>query len=106
LVVGSVTGGPQRNAARVAWLSGSGWSVRSPVLGRGWVSSSLSAVACASVRFCVAVGQYTTRRAGPLLFAERWDGTRWRQMPIRTPTSVPDETLTGLACASAALCTA
>jgi hypothetical protein len=63
----------------------------------------LSAVSCASARFCAAVGSYTHAGRSQVL-AESWNGARWSL--AGTPALPGTSQLAGVSCASARLCLA
>jgi hypothetical protein len=59
----------------------------------------LNAVACASVTYCLAVGQDVTDHRG---FAEVWDGTTWRMIPA--PNEGTPEALWDVTCFAVGRC--
>ena len=78
-----------------ASASGSGWAKvpsPNPVAPTGqlfWVS-------CPGVSTCMAVGTYVEPSGAGVSPAERWDGARWRQLPIPNPPSAAVSTLLGV----------
>jgi len=57
--------------------NGRRWLIRSTPNPPGAMRSYLDGVSCASSRYCVAVGYFSSSSQGPVSFAERWDGRRW-----------------------------
>jgi hypothetical protein len=72
---------------------------------------TLAGVSCASARFCVAVGDYSSgagARPSPAFrdrtLAEAWDGSRWRIVHTASPTN--RSALSGASCNSPRACMA
>jgi hypothetical protein len=59
------------------------------------VASRLDAVSCSGPSRCVAVG-YTMTASGDVSFADSWNGTRWRLLPLSYPAGSTD--LFGVSC--------
>ena len=68
--------------------------------------TELSGVSCPSPAACFAVGDYFRTKAGPgyVALAERWDGTRWAQLPA--PSVRGANFLVAVSCHSAVACMA
>src|SRR5438128_2358635 len=65
----------------------------------------LSADACTSPAFCVAVGSY--RKPGTqVTLAEAWNGTAWTTQTTPNPAGATASQLSGVSCSSATACTA
>jgi hypothetical protein len=61
-------------------------------------------VKCVSSSFCMAVGSYNTSTSyNEVMFAERWNGTAWKILPISSPAS---GNLDAVACTTATNCIA
>ena len=64
----------------------------------------LQSVKCISSSFCMAVGSYFTSTSNTgFMFAERWNGTAWKILPIPNPAS---SNLDAVACTTASNCIA
>lgn len=63
--------------------------------GNASLASALTAVSCSGRSRCVAVGRGPTA-SGDVSFADSWNGTRWRPLPLRYPAGSID--LTGVSC--------
>jgi hypothetical protein len=89
--------------------NGSTWSIVPLPNEPGEQLSLLTSISCTAADDCVAVGGYggTLVRPGGSTLAESWDGSTWSIVP--TPNVAGAKTtdgLSGVACASAALCMA
>jgi hypothetical protein len=85
--------------------NGTSWSVV-PSPNRGTGNNVLSAVACVSAADCTAVGSYRSSGASPSkTLIESWHGTGWSVVPSPS-RGTHDNALGGVACVSAANCTA
>ena len=91
--------GPPTTRALLEQWNGTAWtSLVAPVPNAATVSE-LAHLACASTRFCVAVGDATVGSQQTLI--EQWDGSRWTVVPVAVAGS-----LAGVACANATDCVA
>src|SRR5215472_8881812 len=59
------------------------------------LARQLTGVSCSGPSRCVAVG-HTTTATGDVSFADSWNGTRWRLLPLSYPTGSTE--LTGVSC--------
>ncbi len=95
-------------------FDGSTWTRQSVPLPAGAIGAELNAVSCRSVRFCLAVGEYstadTTLQTGNDSFAARYDGTAWTSQALnitdggqRWPGGTDE---TAISCASTTYCVA
>jgi hypothetical protein len=84
---------------------GADWSIVPAPSPAGAAGSTLTAVSCTSSSSCIAVGSLTNRAGFPApgTLAERWDGERWRVVPM---PSMPGSALNGVSCSSRSACTA
>jgi len=84
---------------------GSAWHIMFPLVPSPAPAAVLQSVACASRTSCLAVGDTNTSGDhGPVfgkLFAEKWNGSTWRMVPIDDPGRA---TLAKVSCASATSC--
>ena len=84
---------------------GSAWHITFPLVPSAAPAAVLQSVACVSRTSCLAVGDTNTSGdQGPVfgrLFAEKWDGSTWRMVPIADPGRA---TLVKVSCASARSC--
>ena len=99
----------QGGLAVLRW-NGRRWSMRSLPTPRG-ATAVLSAVSCATLRDCEAVGwsnYNSSESAQTVVLAERWNGRRWAIQPSDfTPEpGGEDSALSAVSCASRAGCTA
>lgn len=69
-----LVGVPKAGAAATVVRNGSGDS-----------EFSLSGVSCPSSSDCMGVGSYAARSGASVPFAEQWNGTSWRAIPISAP---------------------
>jgi hypothetical protein len=84
---------------------GASWHIMFPLVPSPAPASVLAAVSCVSRASCLAVGDTSTSGDhGPVfgkLFAEQWDGSTWRMVPVADPGRA---VLTAVSCASARSC--
>jgi hypothetical protein len=85
--------------------NGSRWRIQPTPDPRGAAVSSLWGVSCTAPSSCTAVGVRVNQAGASRPLAERWDGSRWRIQPTPNP-SQGGGILYGVACTSAASCTA
>lgn len=88
------------NAVGLAVASGAG-----PASAATTAPASLNGVSCPSATFCMAVGA-TTPTMSTRLAAERWDGHRWRRLPVPRPAGVSFVGLDAVSCPSITECVA
>jgi hypothetical protein len=74
-------------------------------------SGELLGAACTGPKNCIAVGRSFSesgdwRRGPSRAFAERWDGTRWRIIPVPHPSGAASSALSAVACRNAVECIA
>ncbi|MGN6169419.1 MAG: hypothetical protein ACTHQQ_14800, partial [Solirubrobacteraceae bacterium] len=87
--------------------NGTGWSIQRTPSPHGLAGSALTAVACPSASVCIAVGFLNNRFGNAKrLFAERWNGVRWKIVAVPGPSGAAGSFLGGLACTSASACVA
>ena len=72
----------------------------------GSVQSELSAVSCASMRSCVAVGNTQPSKPPTVPLAEVWDGRTWAVTPVPNLANVDTSVLSGVSCTSGRSCVA
>ena len=85
--------------------NGTSWTAHPVPIPSGMTSPDLSAVSCTSTSFCAAAGTYFDPSTSALvLFAERWNGSSWREQSV--PGSAHWQILTSVSCVSAASCEA
>jgi hypothetical protein len=87
-----------------AW-SGTGWTVQTTPNPAGATGSALDAVSCSSASACTAVGLFSDA-SGTHTLAEARDGTAWTIQSTPDPPGAVYSVLDGVACNSAAVCTA
>jgi len=81
---------------------GASWHLGFPRVPRGAAASELRAVSCASPSDCLAIGDTGAGGAGSgRLFAERWNGSTWRMVPIADPGRA---VIPAMSCPSAKSC--
>lgn len=97
----------QGSSAAAEMWNGSTWSAQVLPAVPGVAGSSLSAVSCATMTSCIAVGSAMSSSPGnPLLtLAEAWDGTSWRVLATPSP-GTEGSMLNGISCTSAGGCIA
>ncbi len=107
--VGAYTGTAGAAVAVAEDWNGAKWSVQPTVSLTGVSSSQLSAVSCAAVSACMAVGQLEKVRSGSSPLAEKWDGRAWEleATPVPSASQYPKlSDLAGVSCWTASACTA
>ncbi len=107
--VGSYTGTAGTAVAVAEDWNGVKWSVQPTVSLTGVSSSQLSAVSCAAVAACMAVGQLEKVRSGSSPLAEKWDGSAWEleATPVPSASQYPQlSDLAGVSCWTASTCAA
>jgi hypothetical protein len=107
--VGAYTGTNGTAVAMAEDWNGVKWSVQPTVSLTGISSSQLSAVSCAAVAACMAVGQLEKVRSGSSPLAEKWDGSAWELevTPVPSTSQYPQlSDLAGVSCWTASTCTA
>jgi hypothetical protein len=87
---------------------GRAWQILFPPVRRGAAGSQLNAVSCLGPSVCLAIGDTAAavNSTGPdpnagKLFAERWNGSTWRMVPISYPKGT---ILRAMSCARVASC--
>jgi hypothetical protein len=84
---------------------GSAWHITFPLVPSPAPASVLQTVSCTSRTACLTVGDIPIRGDNGIifgkLFAEKWDGSTWRMVPIADPGRA---TLAKMSCASARSC--
>jgi len=95
------------NAGNLAerW-NGTGWSIQPTPNPAGAQFTFLNTVACASASACIAAGADINSSGAFQALAERWDGTSWAIQPTPRLPAGAMNLLIGVACTSAAACTA
>ena len=85
-------------------VAASSWSISPSPSPPGSAHGQLQSVACTSATNCFAVG----RTNGTHTLIERWNGTNWVVVPspdpVSTSSSVVNNELSGVACATATIC--
>jgi hypothetical protein len=85
---------------------GSRWHLQPTPNPPGAQGSALFGLSCTSSSACTATGNSFNSSGTPVgVFAERWNGTKWRIQPVPAPSS-PGGFLSGVACTSPFVCTA
>ena len=85
---------------------GSRWRLQPTPNPPGAQGSALFGLSCTSSSACTATGNSFNSSGTPVgVFAERWNGTKWRIQPVPTPSS-PGGFLSGVACTSPSVCIA
>src|SRR6266536_3234705 len=85
---------------------GSRWRLQPTPNPPGAQGSALFGLSCTSSSACTATGNSFNSSGTPVgVFAERWNGTKWRIQPVPAPSS-PGGFLSGVACTSPSVCTA
>jgi hypothetical protein len=85
--------------------NGTAWAAQSPVVPVGSTASTGADVNCLTATECVAVGSYTSAGTSHAL-AEHWNGTTWSQDSVPAAKGSSSETLLGVTCRAAILCSA
>jgi hypothetical protein len=101
----------RRTIALIERWRGSRWIVQQTPRPAGPRSSSLSAVSCASGKYCVAVGDYVNRTGLDVPMVELWNGLSWSVQPAPYPPDVHGQRpaqsrLLGVSCMSRRWCMA
>jgi hypothetical protein len=85
---------------------GSRWRLQPTPNPPGAHGSALFGLSCTSSSACTATGNSFNSSGTPVgVFAERWNGTKWRIQPVPAPSS-PGGFLSGVACTSPSVCIA
>ncbi len=85
---------------------GSRWRLQPTPNPPGAQGSALFGLSCTSSSACTATGNSFNSSGTPVgVFAERWNGTKWRIQPVPAPSS-PGGFLSGVACTSPSVCIA
>jgi hypothetical protein len=90
-------------AARAAPATAASWKIQAapyPNLANG----TLSSVACASAKDCLAVGEAVTTSGSVQSISALWNGTTWTQKTTPDPASALSSSLSGVSCVSATDC--
>jgi hypothetical protein len=82
----------------------SGWAIVPSPNTSTTQTNNLTAVTCASPSDCWVVGYYITGSNVQQTLIERWDGNSWAIVPSPNTDTTHNNTLTAVACASAAKC--
>jgi hypothetical protein len=85
--------------------NGKVWTTQPVPHPKGQLDSSLTAVGCSTAHACTAVGVYFTKTGPIYTFGESWNGKAWVLRPTVNPSKT-NNSLFGVACTSAAACTA
>jgi hypothetical protein len=90
--------------------NGSHWSITPTPPAPHLHDGTLDAVSCSSPSSCSATGTYLTHGGNSTSVAERWNGRRWSLQELAAPVNAHaergSEFLSGISCASQAVCTA
>ena len=104
--VGFSTSGTGVTTTLVETWNGAGWTIQPSPNPTGTTGSGLLAVACSSSSACQAVGESTGGAGGLSSLAEGWNGATWSIEATPPPTGSTGTRLLGVACTTAATCTA
>ena len=86
---------------------GSRWRLQPTPNPPGAHGSALFGLSCTSSSACTATGNSFNSSGTPVgVFAERWNGTKWRIQPVPAPSGSPGGFLSGVACTSPSVCIA
>lgn len=85
---------------------GSNWTIMPLPELSGMASGGLEGVSCASATACSAVGYFATESGVDQALVARWDGIQWELQPGAEPAGATSTRMTGVSCASPALCVA
>jgi hypothetical protein len=91
-----------------AW-NGTAWTIQPAVKPAGAISNSFSAVSCASITFCEAVGSHPDASGNTVSLAETWNGASWKVQVTPNPARASGgvrERLSGVSCVSVHFCEA
>jgi hypothetical protein len=97
--------GASADFALVERWGGRHWTIQTTPLPNGALSTTLSAVSCASASTCTAVGSYENG-VGTGTLAERWDGKHWTIQTTPNPPGAQFAQFSGVSCPSARTCIA
>src|SRR5215831_2925221 len=92
-------------ASVTAGASARGWSF-TPRSNLMIPAGQLSWVSCPAANLCMAVGTYTMASGAGVTLAEQWNGTKWRILPIPSPSGAAWSNLFGVSCVSPSACEA
>ena len=106
IAVGSYLSSTGTEQTLVEDWNGSAWTIDSAVVPPGAQASRLSAVSCASVTACTAVGTYRTGAGSWTALAEQWNGTKWLWRVVPLGGGEQSSELTAVSCSAPAFCTA
>jgi hypothetical protein len=78
-------------------------------LPKGTTDAMLTAVSCATTRYCVAIGEAggassAFGESGQLTLIETWNGAKWTLRTVAQPSESSDTTISGVSCATPAFC--
>jgi hypothetical protein len=104
--VGSYINSSNKTVTLAERLHGKSWKVESTPNQAGTTQSQLTGVACTSATRCIAVGSYVAKSGTRNTLAERWNGHSWTITRTPNPATSSGSQLSGVACTSAAACTA
>lgn len=102
MAVGQRTAGARVATVAMRW-NGRRWQLEQPVNVASASSTYLTAVACPSTAWCLAVGDYQTRSGLVVPVAEEWGGREWTVGRVPAPTGTY---LTDVSCANPTACMA
>jgi hypothetical protein len=102
--VGAVS--PSHAQLVAAGKSTSPWKVQKTPNLKESLGSALSDVSCISATSCVAVGDHENSDGDTLTLAEVWNGATWKIQKTPNPTGSTSNTLSGVSCTVASICTA
>jgi hypothetical protein len=107
--VGSYTAGANQSLPLTEVWNGLKWKPFAAVNPSGATQAAFNSISCLSASSCIAVGDYTTAPSAStpnLTLAESWNGATWTLLTTSTPSGATAAQLTGVSCASAAMCMA
>jgi hypothetical protein len=104
--VGNLETGSGSHVTLAERWNGSDWEIQSTPNPEGTTGSFLSAVSCASLSDCIAVGYSQGTGQGKSTLAERWDGRTWQMQSTPNASAATDSVLKGVSCTRPAACTA
>ncbi len=88
---------------------GTRWRAARIAIPAGAVDSGFDGVDCApatAADFCMAVGQFETKKGRGVAFAESWNGAAWTVRPVPIPHVADESALAAVACRSPTFCVA
>jgi hypothetical protein len=106
-VGGTGTDNPSQKALVAEHSEGAAWRVV-PVPdppGMTPAGGNLESVSCTPSSFCMAIGAYQNSSGQSLPLAERWNGAKWRVVPIPHLAGAQNTLLNGVSCSSPLACT-